>query len=845
MSRSRSGSETKRAGLNIPDRGIRAICLAALGVLAILGAPDTTARAEKMAFNVDTLLALKDIGTVAIDPAGRRAVWVEVPALSERQDFGVELFAGGPRGGVVKAAVLAGAAPPTSIAANLSGTKWFGDFSPDSRKLVIFSAFEGHVRVHVYDFVSGDLIDLPGTPAWHSRYNFAPTWLGSGALLYQTLPDGEEPFLVVGRRAIAAQLNRAWTAAWNGTGPSNAPIVESYPDNRPVPRRGALRIYDLTSGRGRVLAEGLYADARVSPDGRRIAVNQLYRPAQPDPAGPDSAWGLPRALPTILDLESGRQVQAKGYDTSIGSLEWSPHGDLLLAFAWRVDQSDKDGVPALISHDGQVIPLRLDGLTLLSERRRGFLPRPERFGWAGSAPVVAAVSRQADGQNLEYPLARAPLPSDQRIDWYRLSASATPVNLTRGLEHVGQQAVAMRDGHTFIVADGGLYAIGPKGAPTRVGPRDVHWAALPADLQRYEFPDDILSQPSAGHRLTVMDLNTGKRRSVEVADGSRPLASSSAGSVILSRREDADGVALMAHRSGAAMRELAHVNGFLKNVERPSWVETSYTVDSVRLTSCTLLPVGYQPGKRYPVVVNIYPGIPSGCAQAKSSAPSAGETYISPALLASTGAVVVNPATPLDLLRGLRSPLEGLQRLAGAVVDALIRDGVAEPSHVSLIGVSQGGVSALWLAARDRRYCAVVAVNSWSDMASHYLSATALQLFNAEEYPFAGQHLRYDAYESEPFAMGVTPFDALDAYTKISPAFLARDIHAPVLLITSDMDSFPIAQFDEMYSALYRLRKRAAYVRYLGEGHGPASAPNVRDYVTRVNSWLQCDQPTP
>ena len=68
--------------------------------------------------------------------------------------------------------------------------------------------------------------------------------------------------------------------------------------------------------------------------------------------------------------------------------------------------------------------------------------------------------------------------------------------------------------------------------------------------------------------------------------------------------------------------------------------------------------------------------------------------------------------------------------------------------------------------------------------------------------------------------------------------FLAPQITAPVMLIHSDMDSFSMSQFDEMYGALLRAGKDARYIRYWGEGHGPSSPANIRDMWSRMDAFL-------
>jgi len=66
----------------------------------------------------------------------------------------------------------------------------------------------------------------------------------------------------------------------------------------------------------------------------------------------------------------------------------------------------------------------------------------------------------------------------------------------------------------------------------------------------------------------------------------------------------------------------------------------------------------------------------------------------------------------------------------------------------------------------------------------------------------------------------------------------ADKVTAPVMLIASDMDIFPLWQYQEMYTALYRLRKPACLVVYMGEGHWPQSPANVKDLWARAFDWF-------
>ena len=69
------------------------------------------------------------------------------------------------------------------------------------------------------------------------------------------------------------------------------------------------------------------------------------------------------------------------------------------------------------------------------------------------------------------------------------------------------------------------------------------------------------------------------------------------------------------------------------------------------------------------------------------------------------------------------------------------------------------------------------------------------------------------------------------------PSIHADRITTPLLIAHGDLDPFPLSQSEEMFSALWRLRREVTYVTYWGEAHGNLSPPNVRDLWARIFDW--------
>jgi dipeptidyl aminopeptidase/acylaminoacyl peptidase len=97
---------------------------------------------------------------------------------------------------------------------------------------------------------------------------------------------------------------------------------------------------------------------------------------------------------------------------------------------------------------------------------------------------------------------------------------------------------------------------------------------------------------------------------------------------------------------------------------------------------------------------------------------------------------------------------------------------------------------------------------------------------------------RFEGSGSTANALDATPWQDPLRFVQHSPVFFADRIRTPLLLMTSDFDGFPMGQSQEMFSALYRLRKDATLVTYCGEGHGNLSPANFRDAWRRRFDWF-------
>jgi dipeptidyl aminopeptidase/acylaminoacyl peptidase len=304
-----------------------------------------------------------------------------------------------------------------------------------------------------------------------------------------------------------------------------------------------------------------------------------------------------------------------------------------------------------------------------------------------------------------------------------------------------------------------------------------------------------------------------------------------------------DGTALVANASrastdillkrGPRRQPLIRLNAFLDDVDLGQRREISYRAPSGQaLTGCVMLPPGYVEGKHYPTIVITYPGLPGRCP------PASVNFFSDEELLAAHGYVVLRPGNPVETIRTAEGPIAGMPAVVESAINAAVAGGYADPERLGLWGVSQGGWSSLWLATQMKQFKAVVSAQGWSDLPSHYLGADHQELLFPQDMPYAMNTVRYDPPAGSEQSIGKTLWEAPQIYVNNSSTMHVDKVTAPVMLIASDMDIFPLWQYQEMYTGLYRLRKPACLVVYMGEGHWPQSPANLRDLWARAFAWF-------
>ncbi|MGE3615756.1 MAG: prolyl oligopeptidase family serine peptidase [Gemmatimonadales bacterium] len=239
------------------------------------------------------------------------------------------------------------------------------------------------------------------------------------------------------------------------------------------------------------------------------------------------------------------------------------------------------------------------------------------------------------------------------------------------------------------------------------------------------------------------------------------------------------------------------------------------------LQAALFLPAGYQPGRKYPTVTYIYEKLSQNLHQYATP----NETRaLNPSVYTSRGYAVLMP----DIVYQINDP--GMSAVWSVVpaVKAAIATGIVDPDNVGLHGHSWGGYQTAFLVTQTDIFKSAIAGAALTDMVSMYSSVywnsgSANQpIFESSQGRFKGNFL-----------------DNYDAYIRNSPAFHAKNIKTPLLLLHNERDgAVDFNQGITFYNTLRELGKDVVLLQYVGENHGLAQPRNQKDYAVRMREFF-------
>jgi len=235
-----------------------------------------------------------------------------------------------------------------------------------------------------------------------------------------------------------------------------------------------------------------------------------------------------------------------------------------------------------------------------------------------------------------------------------------------------------------------------------------------------------------------------------------------------------------------------------------------------------LKPVGYHVGRRYPLIVDAYPGQVNGF---KGSAMSGNQAWASMGYAvfwpnARAPHVWMNPFKSAAFDQAAKGP-QGWDITTDDVVsgvDELINRGIVDPNRMCLYGFSNGGGVVNYLVTRTSRFkCAVSVAGALSNWVRPTLLETDSMI---------------PAFEG-----GSDPWHDPEAYIQLSAVFHTANVRTPMLLAVGDEDGDFLLDTVEMYNGLRRFGCDVTLLRYPNQGHGFTGAA-ARDFWGREMAFF-------
>lgn len=825
------------------------------GVQAARARP-SPASGAKRPYSVEDMLKLESVNNAMSDPTGRWLVWEQAPPYDSVKDY-----SGNDRPGTIGNRLMAldtkgGRSAPIELGAgDGADSRWLDSFSPDGRYLVYYRSTGGAYSMGVYDFETGKTQNFNAAPNIQPLAGHRSVWLSQHEFAFAAFQAGDQPIAAL-RSKTGSSLWRDWNTAWHG-GLSVNEVSSHANGGGDQPLSGRLMKVDAASGTMTKVSEGRYASLAASHDGRYLAALRQFSKFQADPGVGNLDWLTSRSKLEIFDLTTGKMIDPMPRtDVFPQTLEWASDRNRLALFGWDVGKGVRSGLfHSVDPGSGEVRAISHTGLDLASERERGLIQKPERVVWIGDRLAMFArkLSEPRAQPAFTYrgetgaQIGNAPA----RPDWYLVDANGASENMTRSLPTPSQIPLSADGRSMTVLAGGQVWRVAPGADPVQLTKKaDGQLSLTIEQAHETDHPPfarfaSLISQEGDEQEAFSLDLENGRKlraRFPSPYSDFRAIAGESG--VGLFATTGPNGTIVEARSNDGASRQVAVLNAQLKQVDQTRITTLNYAIDTAegrrQVGACMILPPHYNPAKRYPVIVHIYPGVGARCNEPiHLRYSSLGSGTMDMHLLAARGYIVLEPNTSRFLTNSPPNPMGGMPSVVDASLDALIAQGYADPDQIGLIGMSQGGYASLWLATQMKRFKAIVSINGWSDMYSHRFDGIVHRRYFSDRLPFKGESMRYEANGIDSdFGTGVSVWDQPDAYVRNSPLFHAREITAPVMLIHSDMDFFNINQYDMMFTALYEQKKEARYLRYAGEGHTPSSPANLRDMWSNIFKWF-------
>ncbi|MGE0544815.1 MAG: prolyl oligopeptidase family serine peptidase [Dehalococcoidia bacterium] len=280
----------------------------------------------------------------------------------------------------------------------------------------------------------------------------------------------------------------------------------------------------------------------------------------------------------------------------------------------------------------------------------------------------------------------------------------------------------------------------------------------------------------------------------------------------------------VANADGTDERRLTGINDAIadevafQRPERYRFERDGFTIDG-----WVIKPANYEPGKRYPALLNVHGG----------PATQYGHTFFDEfQVYAGAGYAVIftNPRGSQgygeSFTRAVRADWGGgdYEDVMMGVDEALKRFDFIDPERLGVMGGSYGGFMTSWVVGHTDRFkaaCSERAVNN------------TYTLFGTSDI---------GSFFSETHA-GALPWEDMQWYIDRSPLTYARNITTPLLIMHAENDlRCPMEQAEQLFTVLMKLRREVLFIRFPDETHEMSRAGRPhhrRDRFKFILEWFE------
>jgi dipeptidyl aminopeptidase/acylaminoacyl peptidase len=561
---------------------------------------------------------------------------------------------------------------------------------------------------------------------------------------------------------------------------------------------------------------------RWSPDARRIAFLSER--------GADADAG---AQIYLLNPVGGEPVQLTSHKAPIQSFEWSPDGRSIAFIAEEAREKPRTKPPVVPDEDH-----RFAQLWIVDAASREIKPLTK-----GSLHITA-FNWSSDGSWIVFTARATP----KLMDNDTTEVFITPAGLQNAPHDTAQSKQVTKGGGVenqprFSPNGRWISYLAHADGDTNVGPERIHVVAVTGGAPRAMAPgfDGYISSYRwvLDSRRVVFLAARGVNAylyTINIGDAAPVLMTRNEGVTTgFSMTNDGMNIAYV-HESPRMPAEIALLNArnmipilltrlnpqieslTLGQVEVVNWTSN----DETEIEGVLVYPVGYQTGRRYPLLTYIHGGPEGAYTKGFNASWSA-----FPQVYAGAGYVVFMPNFRGSSNYGAKFA-QANAKLVGKVdyedilsgVDHLIKLGVADENRLAVAGWSYGGYMSAWIIGHTNRFKCAAYGAGLSNAVSYWGTA--------------------DIVHQRERLHGGTPWEARKMFDEQSPLSYLTNVKTPALIFHGEKDErVPLGQSSETYRTLKRLGVKTQLVVYPDQGHVLTVPSYQLDKMRREFEWIE------